>query len=284
MTAGAGLRIDHVTLAGPDLEAMRQRLAALGLQAAYGGPHGNGITHMALVGFDDGSYVELIAALDRSRESPLWPAQIAGAGGPAAWCVRSDDLSAELARFTAAGVPVRGPVPMQRQRPDGVRLEWELLVPGDDPPGATLPFVIADRTPRELRVTPSPSARVSGLGGVGWVVLGVRSIAQAAARFRAAYGWPAAVIQEAPEWGATIAHVAGTPLVLAEPTGPNGAWLAARLEQYGDSPCAFVLAMRDGRRDATRLVITRETSWFGHRVGWIDPAQLFGWRIGVAAL
>jgi hypothetical protein len=193
-------------------------------------------------------------------------------------------LLAELARFTAAGVPVRGPVPMQRRRPDGVRLEWELLFPGDDPPGATLPFVIADRTPRELRVAPSPSARTSGLAAVGWVVLGARSIAQAALRFQVAYGWPATSIQQAPEWGATIAHVPGTPLVLAEPTGSDGAWLAARLEQYGESPCAFVLATRDARRAAARLPLTSETSWFGHRVRWVDPAQLFGWRIGVAAL
>jgi catechol 2,3-dioxygenase-like lactoylglutathione lyase family enzyme len=284
MTAAPALRIDHVTLAGPDLQAMRQRLAALGLETIYGGPHDNGITHMALLGFDDGSYLELIAALDRTKESPLWSAQIAGAGGPAAWCVRSDDLLAELARFTAAGVPVRGPVPMQRRRPDGVRLEWELLFPGDDPPGATLPFIIADRTPRELRVAPSPSARTSGLAGVGWVVLGVRSIVQAALRFHVAYGWAATSIQKAPEWGATIAHVPGTPLVLAEPTSSGGAWLAARLEQYGESPCAFVLATRDARRAAARLSLTSETPWFGYPVGWIDPAQLFGWRIGVAAL
>ncbi|HEU4648456.1 MAG TPA: VOC family protein [Gemmatimonadales bacterium] len=278
------LPIDHVTLAGPDLDEMRQRLAELGLETEYGGPHDNGITHMALLGFEDGSYLELIAALDRSRPSPLWPAQIAGAGGPAAWCVRSDDLVAERARLAAAGVPAKGPVPMQRRRPDGVRLEWELLFPGDDPPGATLPFVIADRTPRELRVAPSPSARAAGLAGVGWVVLGVRSIAQVSARVQAAYGWLPGEVQQAPEWGATLAHVAGTPLVLAEPAGREGAWLGARLEQYGDSPCAFVFTTVDAPRAAATMPLGNETSWFGYRIGWIDPAEIFGWRIGVAAL
>jgi len=29
----------------------------------FGGPHGNGVTQMALVGFDDGTYLELIAPI-----------------------------------------------------------------------------------------------------------------------------------------------------------------------------------------------------------------------------
>jgi hypothetical protein len=262
---------------------MREHLAALGLDTEYGGPHDNGITHMALLGFDDGSYLELIAALAPGTTAPLWGAQIAGGAGPAAWCVQGDDLGAERRRFAAAGVPARGPVPMQRMRPDGTRLEWELLFPGDDAPGATLPFEILDRTPRRLRVAPSPSVAGSELAGVGWVVIGVHSLTCAASRFRAAFGWPAPQHQDALDWGARLAHVAGTPVVLAQPA-MDGGWLAERIERYGESPCAFLLATQDRSRTAARLPLRGAATWFGHPLAWVDPDRLSGWRLGAVAV
>src|SRR5216684_7536441 len=56
----AELRVDHVTVAGKDVSAMRQRLAAVGLPSDYGGKHTNRATEMAVVSFPDGSYLELI--------------------------------------------------------------------------------------------------------------------------------------------------------------------------------------------------------------------------------
>ena len=61
------LKIDHVTIAGPRLEAMQAAFAGLGFTTDYGGPHSNGITHMALLGFRDGSYIELISSLEPGR-------------------------------------------------------------------------------------------------------------------------------------------------------------------------------------------------------------------------
>src|SRR5712675_1011077 len=55
------LQIDHVTVAGTHLDAMRQALtAAAGIPSEYGGPHANHATEMALVSFPDGSYLELM--------------------------------------------------------------------------------------------------------------------------------------------------------------------------------------------------------------------------------
>ena len=61
LLGGAELTIDHVTVAGKDLKAMRASLAAAGVQSEYGGPHSNHATEMALTSFPDGSYLELIA-------------------------------------------------------------------------------------------------------------------------------------------------------------------------------------------------------------------------------
>jgi len=85
------LRVDHVTIAGSHLASLEQAFTGVGLKPAYGGPHSNGITHMDLLSFADGSYIELISTLEPGQTSPLWHAHIAGDGGPCAWAVGVDD-------------------------------------------------------------------------------------------------------------------------------------------------------------------------------------------------
>src|SRR5215472_1035981 len=155
------LEIDHVTIAGRNLQAMERSFANLGLTTDYGGPHA-AITHMALLGFDDGSYVELISSQDPVDKSPqlathAWGRFISGDGGPCAWAIRADDVAGECARVSALGIQVNGPVHGSRNRPDGALVEWDSAVLGQGGPGAMLPFIIKDRTPRALRVRPSAS-------------------------------------------------------------------------------------------------------------------------------
>lgn len=187
-------RIDHVTIAGHDLDPLRAAFASVGLASDYGGPHSTGGTHMALIGFDDGSYIELIAAREPGQAGAIestWTAQIAGDGGPCAWAARTSDIAAETARVGALGVPVRGPVAMERTRPDGTLLRWELAYLGVETAGATLPFLIQDRTPRAWRVQPSASVAGGPLRGVAQVILGVAALEPAAETFQRVYGWSA---------------------------------------------------------------------------------------------
>src|SRR5512134_3988715 len=121
------LKIDHVTIAGRMLAPMEQAFAKLGLATEYGGPHSNGVTHMALLGFADGSYLELISSLEPGlKDTIFWGAFIAGNGGPCAWAVRVDDINAEATYVAALGVPVTGPAHYYRRRPDGKLVEWYL--------------------------------------------------------------------------------------------------------------------------------------------------------------
>jgi hypothetical protein len=61
--------------------------------------------------------------------------------------------------------------------------------------------------------------------------------------------------------GAKLASFAGTPVALAIPLSPDS-WLTARLKQFGEAPCAFILGSKAG-----------------HAVRWADTAQL-GWHLG----
>src|SRR5205807_845756 len=130
------LQIDHVTVAGSDLALLQRAFAEAGLPTDYGGLHSNGVTHMALLGFEDGSYLELISTVKAGAPSPWWPRQIVEDGGPCAWCARVDDLAAECARLSGLGILVQGPTSFHRERPDGARVEWDLAFLGTGERGA----------------------------------------------------------------------------------------------------------------------------------------------------
>ncbi|MBI1878682.1 MAG: VOC family protein [Chloroflexi bacterium] len=276
------LQIDHVTIAGSALAPMEQAFAVLGLQTEYGGPHSNGSTHMALLGFEDGSYIELISSLEPGlKETIFWGAHIVGNGGPCAWAVHSDDVAAEAARVAALNVAVEGPVYMNRRRPDGKLVEWDLAFLGDQGAGATLPFVIKDITPREWRV--QPSASVAGrLVGVAMVILGVENLEAAIDLFRRMYGWPAPHLKEDNAFKARLAYFEGTPVTLAAPLA-QGDWLAERLARFGESPCAYLLNATDFETACHYFDLTPSASWLERRLAWFDPAKLNGVKLGVIA-
>lgn len=280
------LKIDHVTIAGPSLARLEAALARVGLVTDYGGPHSNGITHMSLLGFDDGSYIELISFIEPGEyETAFWGAHIAGDAGPCAWAAQVDDVAGEAARQAALGVTVDGPHAYTRQRPDGELIEWDLAFPGDKSAGATLPFIIKDRTPRRLRVQPSDS--VAGrddqpalLTGVARVVLGVQNMPAAVELFQRVYGWPAPQQLIDATFGATLAHFSGTPVILATPL-TAGNWLAQRLARFDDAPCAYLLGSRSLAAATTAYDLLPGATWFGTTLAWFNPDKLNGLRLGV---
>jgi catechol 2,3-dioxygenase-like lactoylglutathione lyase family enzyme len=271
------MKIDHVTIAGPDLRVMQRAFTRLGLPPEYGGPHSNGVTHMALLGFEDGSYVELISTLQPGQHAPWWAEAIAGNAGPCAWAVASTDIQSESARVASAGIQVDGPHAMNRQSPDGRRVEWELAYLGDHQPGATLPFLIEDRTPRDWRVRPTPGLHTKGLTGLSAVVLAVRSLESATDLFRRAFQWPTPLTETDSGFGGALAHFPGTPVILAAPQGEG--WLAARLEKFGEAPCAFLLKTPNLTAAVSTFGLIQPTTWFGRRLAWFDPQIIDGTRL-----
>lgn len=274
------LEVDHVTWAGGDLDALRERFGAAGLASAYGGLHGNGVTHMAVVGFPDGSYIELLAPREPGARSPIWEEAVRSDAGPAAWAARCDDIGSEADRLRGVGISVRGPEAWARRTPSGREAAWSLAFPGEEPPGSTLPFLIEDRTPRSWRVEPTEGIGRTGLSGVREVVLLVGEIAVGAERFRGAYDWPPPLAGRAESFGAALARFEGTPVCLAAPLEGATA-LSARLRALGPAPCAFLLQARDREAAAAAVRLGPEEPWPGGSVRWVVSPGAGGRRLGI---
>src|SRR6202521_3684463 len=106
----------------------------------------NGVTQMAIIGFDDASYVELIA--------PIKPGVTAGSGWAkfmaedvvtCAWAVGTNVLLQEVDRLKKAGIPVKPPERGSRKRPDGMSVAGRPDDVGSGTPGSVLPFIIEDQ-------------------------------------------------------------------------------------------------------------------------------------------
>jgi hypothetical protein len=272
------LTIDHVTVAGQNLKTMQATLAALGIATEYGGPHSNRATEMALTSFPDGSYMELIAIQPNADPAAVaahyWSKSMQNNAGPCAWAVRPQDLAAEVQRLQKKGITVNAPARSGRARPDGVRLEWEAAPVGNGPNGMFFPFLIRDLTPREQRATPAGKPSTQDFTGVERVVIAVRDLKDSVKRYRKAYGVPAPDEQSDAGFGARLASFPGTPVVLATPINEQS-WLAARLKQTGEGPCAFILRAKN----AGSYRVTSKTAWFGSAIYWLDAGKT-GWWLG----
>ena len=279
MLAGAAeLTIDHVTVAGADLKTMQAKLAEAGIRSEFGGPHKNGATEMALTSFPDGSYLELIAFrpdVDATAAAiHYWSKQMHGNAGPCAWAVRVKDTTVEVSRLRETGTVVSQPERNGRVRPDGVRLEWETANVGSEPNGTFFPFLIHDFSPRDARAYPSGKPLTSDFTGVARVVIAVRNLEEGIRRYRTAYGLTEPIRQVDEAFGAHLAYLGGTPVILAAPLNRDS-WLNERLEKFGEGPCAFIL----GGRKTKHYHAAQKTRWFGTDISWFDAEKL-GWRLG----
>jgi len=152
------LELDHLIVAGPDLDAVVEHVAGLvGLRAAAGGRHAGQGTRNALLGLGAGRYLELLGP-DPEQEGGAFLDSIAYLEAPAlhGWCARAGAAGDVAARVAAAGATPRR-LAMSRRRPDGVVLNWELVFVDGHPYGGLVPFFI------DWQGSPHPSAALPPL-------------------------------------------------------------------------------------------------------------------------
>jgi hypothetical protein len=280
-SASIPLKLDHVGICAYDLQSLQDAFASVGLSAEYGGAHATGGTHNALLGFDDGSYVELIALQKPgSVTDDRWNSLKPGASYACFWAVHTDDLKAQVDAFRKAKLETSDPQPGGRKKPDGTVLQWQTAATPDDKGGDILPFAIQDVTPRSLRIQPSTSVKGSELTGIKRVVIAVNDLNAAIALYRRAYGLGEPQLATNQDFAAKLAYFPSTAVVLAFPLSKDS-WLSEHVRQFGQGPVAVLLGAKNVKRAADRALLLGKTSWFGSEVSWFPPEKLQGVRLGV---
>jgi hypothetical protein len=272
------LELDHASVCSSNLDSLRQAFTESGLTPDFGGPHGNGFTQMAAIGFDDGTYLELIAPIKAGTPAGNW-AKFMGSEDPVscAWAVGTNVLLEEIDRLKKAGVAVTAPEHGSRKRPDNMSVEWTTADVGPGTPGSVMPFMIEDETPRVWRVQPSASVKGAPVSGIENVVIGVNDLNGWIDKFRKAYGWSEPLIENQKEWG-KMAYFPGEPVILV---APSGGWIADRISKYGESPVAILLSAKDFPAAAKKYKLGGTKTWFGQKVAWFEGGKLRGVKLGV---
>lgn len=196
------LALDHLVVVVPSLAEGRAAFEAAGFTVTPGGRHEGMPTENALVALADGTYLELLAARDPGLRPHLrelargegWTRYLheatalgrrflpllAGPDGVADIVLHGVPLARLAREARRRGHVLTGPTEMQRVRPDGEALSWQLLLPER----FELPFLIEDVTPRRRRVPEGPGAvthpnAASGIARVGINVSAIPAAAMA---------------------------------------------------------------------------------------------------------
>ena len=206
------LALDHVIVVVEDLDTTARRYDdELGLASVAGGRHGGHGTGNRIVPLGE-SYIELMAVVDRDEAATSavgsWVLRRLAVVGeaPAALCLRTDDAQVVAERIG------RPPLAMSRTRPDGVRLDWELV--GLDAAFAEgLPFFIQWHVAEADHPGRQQVEHRSGAVGIDWVELG--GDRDRLAEWLGPHELPLRLVDEAPgPRRVGVANAGGSPVVI----------------------------------------------------------------------
>lgn len=265
------IQIDHVVIAGKNLDEMRAGFTSVGLTPDEGGTHADGQTHNVLIGFEDGSYLELIAPVPGgTAPDHAWSQYMNNNAGVCAWAIRSNDIRADVEMFRQRGITVSDPTPGGRNRPDGVRLEWITAQLGDGPLGSVLPFLIQDVTPRELRVPRTQSAE-GLIRGVAEVVVSASAgnLDSAIELFRETFDW--SISDTKPENKPYISFLDEPVTIVAVGMGA----LEPPPQRYLLAPCLYMIVLASSSDAASTFSHLQDSTWWNYQsVKWFSPRIL----------
>ncbi len=150
------LTFDHVILAVDDLPAAVASFSTLGFTVTPGGEHANGATHNALILFQDGTYLELMAPTGKDPVPGRvdYSFLVQNGEGPVGYALQSSALQQDVRAMRGRGLTIQEMPDGGRERPDGTQLRWRSA----RMPAHMAPFFMEDITPRALRV-PTDAAK-----------------------------------------------------------------------------------------------------------------------------
>ena len=152
------LKLDHIVHFVRDANETAAQMRAEGFHVAAGGRHSHWGTYNSLCHFGL-PYVELLAVEDWQRaQQPeqndlirQTVADLQTGEGLGRIAIRTHQIEALAERLKSFGLQVEGPVPGQRQRPDGRVLRWSLLFASSAHVNLPFPFFIQWEDPDEHR-------------------------------------------------------------------------------------------------------------------------------------
>ena len=185
--------IDHIVIAGPNLDALTATFRQLGFSVVGGGKHPIG-SYNTLIGLQDGAYIELLSFYEHSPNHYWWDAVHSRGGGLIDFCMRTDDIGGDYAIFKAQGVEMSPLVGLSRVRFDGYKLAWLNNEIYGEYQGL-IPFIIEDETPREERV-PKENRHDNQVTGIDTITLAAGDLDRAQRIMDAALGMEAVSVQD----------------------------------------------------------------------------------------
>jgi catechol 2,3-dioxygenase-like lactoylglutathione lyase family enzyme len=223
--------LDHVVIAVNDLDRGVADYQSLGFTVYPGGVHHGGVSHNALVVFEDGSYFEIIAYREAAPANRWWHVLATAGEGIVDFAVLPENTERDLRAARARGLNLEGPTPGGRLRLDGVRLDWQIVRPAT----TDLPFWCGDVTPRHLRV-PEGAVRhhANGVTGISRVRILVSDAVTSTERYRALVGPDAVGLEQ----GVARINLKGT---VFELVGPGNDRARSHLNSRGEGVLSLEL-------------------------------------------
>jgi hypothetical protein len=198
------LFFDHAVLVVADLETATREFQRMGFSVVPGGVHAGKLTHNALIAFEDGTYLELLALYSRLQYSSLrllnriglphkhpsartllgrrFAESLLMGQGINDFALGSGQLESVIFQARARNLSLDGPAPGGRQRPDGQQVQWRTACPET----RDLPFLIEDVTHREARVPAGQAIKhFNQVCGVAALTVAVADLAASTARYTA---------------------------------------------------------------------------------------------------
>ena len=233
--------IDHIVIAVPALEAAIESYRRLGFTVVEGGRHPVG-SHNALIAFEDGAYIELLAFYEDSPEHIWWDLLHERGGGLIDFCMATDDIEADYRAFRQQGVDMDDLVELGRQRPDGYELTWiNNKVYGEYQ--GLIPFIIEDKTPRDERV-PKDTDHANGVTGIHCLSLACADVDLPGRIMAAVLGAGGQSIRDDELGAVGVRFAVGAHLLdYLQPVGSDGP-LAAHLA--GHAPMPYRVSFKTG--------------------------------------
>ncbi|MCU0491241.1 MAG: VOC family protein [Chloroflexaceae bacterium] len=243
--------IDHIVIAVHNLEQTINDYRELGFTVFPGGEHPGGLSHNALVIFEDGAYFELIAFRQPRAGWRWWELLQTQGEGLVDYALFPSEVERDYERVKARGLPLDGPIDGGRTRPDGQQIAWK----NARATTSDLPFLCGDVTPRALRVPEGEVRRhANGVVGIAGITVAVADLTASVARYGQLLDHEPTQRLHLPGLGARLAvfQLGGARVVLAAPNlaqpGTPGDFLRSQLDARGEGPYAVALRTTDQSR------------------------------------